>query len=126
VITDALEVAQHDLPGLGVALAFDAFGGAINRVAPAATAFVHRDAIAQLQMIVTFSGAAQYAAVHSWLGHAAAAIVPHSNGQAYQNYIDPTLADWRSAYYGSNLARLQAVRRRYDPDHLFNFAQAIP
>ena len=126
VITDALEVAQHDLPGLGVALAFDAFGGAINRVAPAATAFVHRDAIAQLQMIVTFSGAGQYAAVRSWLGHAAAAIVPHSNGQAYQNYIDPTLANWRSAYYGSNLARLEAVRRRYDPDHAFNFAQAIP
>ncbi len=126
VITDALVVAQRDLPGLGVALAFDAFGGAINRVKPDATAFVHRDAIAQLQMVVNFSGAAQYAAVRSWLGHAAAAIVPHSNGEAYQNYIDPTLANWRRAYYGSNLARLRAVKRRHDPDGVFRFAQALP
>jgi len=126
VITDTLEAAQHELPGIGVALAFDAFGGAINRVARGATAFVHRDAIAQLQMVVSYASAAQYAAVRSWLSHAAAAIVPHSNGQAYQNYIDPTLANWRSAYYGSNLARLQAVKHRYDPDGAFRFAQAIP
>jgi hypothetical protein len=126
VITGALEVAQRDLPGLGVALAFDAFGGAINRVKPGATAFVHRDAIAQLQMVVTYGGASQYAQVRSWLEHAAAAIVPHSNGQAYQNYIDPTLARWRNAYYGDNLPRLEAVRRRYDPDRVFAFGQAIP
>jgi len=124
-----VESFQTELPGLGGGLAFDGYGGAINAVAADATAFVHRDALCQLQMSASWGAGASSAttdAVAAWLAETAAAVAPFTNGEAYQNYIDPTLADWQQAYYGANLPRLQQVKLAYDPDDVFSFEQSIP
>jgi Berberine and berberine like len=108
---------------------FDAYGGAINRVAPGATAFVHRNTLACAQFTASIAvgeSAATTAASQAWLDQIAQSVHDDLSSQAYQNYIDPTLADWRSAYYGSNLARLQQVKQAVDPDDFFRFAQSIP
>lgn len=61
----------------------------------------------------------------AWLAATAQAFGPYVEG-AYQNYIDPTLADWEHAYYGANLQRLVRIKRAVDPDDFFHFAQSIP
>jgi FAD/FMN-containing dehydrogenase len=116
------------VPGAGGGLVFDAYGGVINAVAPGATAFVHRDALCAVQSSVSWSSAdpSTAAAAQTWLSQSAVELEPYVSGAAYQNYIDPTLVDWQRAYYGANLPRLVAVKRRYDPDDTFRFAQSIP
>ena len=51
---------------------------------------------------------------------------PYFSGGAYQNFPDRTQADWPHAYYGDNFSRLVEVKRTWDPDNLFRFAQSIP
>jgi FAD/FMN-containing dehydrogenase len=113
----------------GGGIAFDAWGGALNRVAADATAFVHRDSLFLGQYFViqqTGASAGQQRADAAWLAGFYAAVHPYAGGGAYQNYIDPDLADWPVAYYGANLSRLMDVKRAYDPDGLFRFAQGVP
>jgi FAD/FMN-containing dehydrogenase len=127
-VTSAIERRSADARLLGGAAHFDSYGGAINRVAADATAFVHRNALCSAQYSGTFDPAApadHLAANRTWLDSMYASLRSAASGAAYQNYIDPTLTDWRSAYYGTNYDRLVAVQRHYDPQHLFTFAQAV-
>lgn len=108
---------------------FDSWGGAINRVGPAATAFVHRRAVASAQYLARLPASATAADVgkaRKWLNEWYASLRPYASGEAYQNYIDPDLDDWQHAYYGANLGRLEKVKSKWDPDDFFHFSQSIP
>ncbi len=100
------------------AILLDCYGGAINQVKPAATAFVHRNVLFCIQYL-SYDGDA------AWLTSTAAQMRPYVTGGAYLNYTDPSLKGWQTAYYGSNYPRLLKVRREFDPQHYFNFPQAI-
>jgi len=106
------------------AIYLDSYGGAINRVAPGATAFVHRNALFSVQYTAQWSGSSSQSL--NWIDGLYAQMRPYVSGFAYQNYIDPALQSWQHAYYGSNLARLKAVKRKYDPRNAFHFRQSIP
>jgi FAD/FMN-containing dehydrogenase len=116
VLTSAIE-SRATQPGSG-AILFDAYGGALNRVHPNATAFVHRDQLFCIQYI-TYDGGS------SWIGRTHGSMRSHVSGQAYQNYIDRDLPHWQRAYYGKNYSRLESIRKSVDPHHFFNFPQAI-
>ena len=104
----------------------DALGGAVNRVQPSSTAFVHRRQRMHCAYL-SFWGANDAqpiaAACEQWTREIHAAMKPYASGFAFQNYIDPELGDWERAYYGANATRLRAVKRRYDPRERFGFAQ---
>jgi FAD/FMN-containing dehydrogenase len=131
VMVDAVAARSADpiLADSNGGILIDAMGGAIDRVSPTATAFVHRSSLFLAQYFVTLPPTASHAVVsrnQKWLDGLWEALRPDVSGFAYQNYIDPALRDWQRAYYGRNLGRLTKVKQTYDPQDLFHFAQSIP
>ncbi|AKJ12275.1 lipoprotein [Streptomyces incarnatus] len=106
-------------------IAFTALGGAVNRVSPTATAFVHRRSRMLAQYIASWGAGASGGTAQSWLTSAHRAMAPYASGAAYQNYTDPTLTDWKKAYYGDAATRLGKVKQSYDPQRFFSYAQGL-
>jgi FAD/FMN-containing dehydrogenase len=128
-LVNAINLRQTSATMSGGGILLDAAGGAINRVAADATAFVHRDALFSAQYLAHWNAsdpASVVTANYGWMADTWQSMRPYASGGAYQNYIDPNLADWQNAYYGANLPRLQRVKATYDPGNLFHFAQSIP
>jgi FAD/FMN-containing dehydrogenase len=119
-------------PGQTRSLDLQGLGGAIDRVQPTATAYVHRGAAfyAGFSVGIDVPDADQLTAAASktargWIDHCWSLAHPWSARTSYQNYIDPALQDWREAYYGVNYPRLAAVKKQYDPSGFFGFPQSI-
>ncbi|MFD7645574.1 FAD-binding oxidoreductase [Kitasatospora sp. NPDC059795] len=107
----------------------DSLRGAVGRVAPDATAFVHRDALFSAQYHCSYDPGTPAAVLDDaarWLRTLRHAMRPWAGDRAYVNYADPQLEDYAHAYYGANLPRLSAVRAAHDPDGFFDFPQAVP
>jgi FAD/FMN-containing dehydrogenase len=45
---------------------------------------------------------------------------------SYLNWPNERIKDWRTSYYGDNLARLIEVKKRYDPGDVFRSVQSVP
>ncbi|MCV7380693.1 FAD-linked oxidoreductase [Mycobacterium alsense] len=86
-----------------------ALDGALATVAPGATAYPWRRQSALVQWYVETGDPA---AATSWLQTAHQAVRGYSVG-GYVNYLEANQP--ASRYFGPNLARLSAVRQRYDP-----------
>ncbi|MGW5053741.1 FAD-binding oxidoreductase [Actinokineospora sp. NPDC004072] len=110
-------------------IAFTPWRGAYARVPGDATAFAHRTPafLVKHTVLVGPVGAARRGQdALAWLARSWALTHPWGTGAVYPNFPDPALPDWLTAYYGPNVDRLRALKRRYDPDNAFRFAQSIP
>jgi hypothetical protein len=131
--SEAIEVIFDRLaqwPGGGSATAkLFSWGGAISQIPRDATAFVHRDALFLASFSVGWPSETPSNETHTeleWLDLTFDAFLPYSIAESYQNFIDPALTDWQTAYYGENLERLLSIKAVYDPTDLFHFSQSIP
>lgn len=125
---DRIERRQAERHPKQDGVSFDVLGGAVTDLGPGDTAFPHRRALAVAQYTVSLPAGQSDPLVRAdvaWLHRFRDAMTPYVGNGAYVNYADAELRDWETAYYGSNYARLQQVKQRYDPDDLFTFPQAV-
>ena len=122
-------IVQGHAQGFGGYMIFNLMGGAIARIAPEATAFVHRHSLISAEYDIEYQGGTADAKVDqalNWVHGMRNTMKPWSSGRAYVNYVDPLLEDWKTAYHGSNYARLVQVKMKYDPSQIFHLPQGIP
>ncbi len=118
-------------PKTAKAAAFKLFqtGGHVNDKKPSDTAFVHRQSrwLGSIDLYWEHDTPGDTLRHNlAWLSAFYEAMVPIAKGGAYQNFIDPSLTDWKAAYHGSNLEKLEAIKKRVDPTGVFKFLEAIP
>ncbi len=104
-------------------------GDRVNEKKPGETAFVHRESrwLSSIDLYWERDMPSETLRRNlEWQSAFYEAIVPLAGGGAYQNFIDPSLRDWKAAYHGANLARLEAIKKRVDPAGVFTFREAIP
>jgi FAD/FMN-containing dehydrogenase len=101
------------------------YGGAIARVSSSATAVPYRAAWGSLQYNLTWDRPDEAASQLTQLRSLYASMRPYVSGGAYVNYCDSELQNWREAYWGPNLSRLEEIKARFDPDDVFRHAQSV-
>jgi FAD/FMN-containing dehydrogenase len=99
--------------------------GACQDVAPDATAFGHRDASYAMVIAGMWPDPADNQANTQWVRDYYSAIAPLSQEGGYVNFASSDDQSKVAANYGVNYARLQEVKRRYDPHNVFHLNQNI-
>jgi hypothetical protein len=106
-------------------LYIQAMGGHLNAIPRESSAFIHRSAAFLCFLDVFWRDAAEKQAGLDWQQGWCAVMAPFWNGHCYQNFPDPTLEEYRHAYWGEAFPALLAVKRKYDPRALFRFQQVL-
>ena len=101
-------------------------GGAVNRVAASDTAYPHRDVEYVINVHTRWREPSQDSECIGWARGLFDALTPHATGGVYVNFMpeDETQRVAAGAY-GSNYARLAALKAKYDPTNLFSQNQNI-
>jgi FAD/FMN-containing dehydrogenase len=111
-----------------IAVLCDTYGGAINRIAADATAFVHRaNTRYVMQYYMQWDNAGATDANIAMMRTLYASMRPFVSGGCYVNYCDLDLGDgYAKAYWGDNLARLMKIKAEVDSKNIFKHAQSVP
>ncbi|KAJ4986883.1 FAD binding domain-containing protein [Stagonosporopsis vannaccii] len=108
---------------------WDLEGGAINDVAPNATAYGHRNALFYHQAYAVNLFGKIGDKTRDFLAGVNNAVLdalPDHDAGAYAGYVDPALGEnSASLYWGGNVERLESIKAQVDPNDLFHNPQSI-
>ena len=124
-LVEAFVRAPINGPNQSVESPFFAWGGAVAKVAPHATAFVHRKDFWLQSFNCSWATKQAMDRLIAWQDKLYSAMGAYASDRSYQNFTDPELERPLPAYYGENLPRLIEVKRQFDPDNVFTFPQSI-
>jgi FAD/FMN-containing dehydrogenase len=126
-VIDALVAMGHDRPAPSVLLAIWHYSGALRRVGEQETAFGSRNTPYLFSVDSIWDDELDSERIIAWSRDQIAAMQPYSSGGMYVNFPgfgEGGEAQVRSAY-GANYERLAEIKRKYDPDNLFQMNQNI-
>ncbi len=129
-LIDVLAVNCGAQAQFGTAVDLHHMGGAFGRVPEDATAFPDRSAGFWLNIYGFWPDAADDAARIAWVKDFSDAVRPRAMATQYVNFMghedDPAVRKSLAVYPAAKLARLVALKRRYDPENLFRINHNIP
>jgi FAD/FMN-containing dehydrogenase len=124
-LTDDVIAVALGANGLVAGVEFRHWGGAPERAGADAGPVGHRQAPFSVAISAMSPDPAQGPAIRAAVDKAADRLAPHVTGGTWLNFLgDP--ARTPAAYTAEDYARLQAVKREYDPDNLFYSNLNIP
>jgi len=119
--------AEHGqrMPAVNCAVHLYPVNGAAHDVAPAATAWGHRDAKYATVIAGMWPDPADNDKNIRWVKDYYAALAPHSQPGGYVNFASADDQAKVRDNFGAGYDRLAQAKRRYDPDNLFHLNQNI-
>jgi hypothetical protein len=105
-------------------IVFEFYGGVAGRIDSDATAFPHRHLPWDLIVSAQWTDVNETALHREWARETAKALEPYTGKAQLLAVLDFDSADTSSAF-GSNIGRLRAVKKKYDPENFFRVNQNI-
>jgi hypothetical protein len=101
------------------------YGGAAGRVSKDATAFPHRDLPWDILFIAQWTDSAETTLHRDWARSGEETLRPFSANAHLVSALDVEVDEVINTAFGSNLSRLAAVKKKYDPTNFFRVNQNI-
>lgn len=121
-----LDYYQKTAPNKYTIVAFECYGGLINKIPADAMAFIHRNVMYDCFADAFFDEATNDQEKNKlWLEEWFAFLTQYTNGHSYQNYPNRLQDDYRTAYWGDQYEKLVEIKARYDPGNFFYYQQSI-
>lgn len=123
-LLDTLVEYAGKLPSDASEIFLAQMGGAINEMAPDATAYPHRQVEFVMNVHTRWEDPSMDESCTEWAKEFFEKTAPFAEGGVYVNFISEG-EERVAAAFGGNAERLLSVKRKYDPDNFFRVNQNI-